>query len=238
MKLTIHQPEHLPWLGFFHKIAMSDIYVVLDNVQYRRRYFQNRNRIRTRCGERYVTTPVVKETRDDLLIKDVKIYRDDPGWKQKNIKSVMHAYSKAAYFKDYFEELRDIYLKDFDLLRDLNLELIRYLARSLGIKTRIIMASSLSVGGAKGDLILNICEALKAPEYISGISGKDYLNMEDFNKAGISVTYQEFHHPVYKQLYEPFLPRMSIIDLLFNHGNKSLGILNGFGVSVMDKVIL
>ncbi|MDO8603569.1 MAG: WbqC family protein [Candidatus Omnitrophota bacterium] len=238
MKITIHQPEHLPWLGFFHKIAIADVYVILDDVQYRRRYFQNRNRIRTCSGTQYVSVPVVKEPRNSSLIKDVKISRDDPRWKKRNIKSISTAYSKAKYFNHYFDSLQEIYLKDFNFLLDMNLEFIRYLMQALNIKTGFVFSSSLEASGHKGDLILNICKELKAETYISGVSGKDYLNLENFEEAGIKITYQEFYHPVYKQLYEPFVPCMSIIDLLFNYGDKSFSIINGIDVPLMKKVFL
>lgn len=238
MKIAIHQPEHLPWLGFFHKINMADIFVVLDNVQYRRRYFQNRNKIRTKSGELYITVPVVRANRDALLIKEVRIFRNDLKWKRKNIESIFNAYSKAKYFNDYADKIREIYLRDYELLINMNLEFIKYLMQVLRIKTEIILSSSLKVNGRKENLIMNICKELKADTYISGISGKNYLNTQDFKEAGIKLIYQEFHHPIYKQLYEPFLSCMSVIDLLFNYGDKSLSVMNGTDVAVMEKVFL
>lgn len=238
MRVTIHQPEHIPWLGFFHKVNMADTYVVLDNVQYRRRYFQNRNKIRTKSGEQYITVPIIKESRDTLLIKDVRIFNNNRRWKHKNIGSVFTAYSKSKCFKDYFDKFQEIYLKEFELLIDLNLEFIKYFVRTLGIGTKVMRASSLNINGRKGDLILNICKKLNAETYITGISGCDYLNMKDFEKAGIEIVYQEFHHPIYKQLYKPFIPCMSIIDLLFNYGDKSLDVIKGVDATVMDKIFL
>lgn len=238
MKITIHQPEYMPWLGFFHKINMADVYVVLDNVQYRRRYFQNRNKIRTKKGWQWVTVPLENENRDELLIKDAVIFNGDSKWKNKNIESVYHNYCKAPYFRWFWDELKDIYSKDYLLLVEFNLTLLKFFFKKLGIKREIQLASTLNVLGDKGDLILNICKALNAETYISGISGKEYLDLKLFNDAGINVVFQEFHHPIYKQLYEPFIPCMSVIDLLFNHGDKSLDIINGIGVPVMDKVFL
>lgn len=238
MKVTIHQPEHMPWLGFFHKINMADIYVVLDNVQYCRRYFQNRNKIRIKDGWQWVTVPLKKENRDELLIKDAKILRGELKWKQKNIQSIYHNYCRSKYFKYFWGEFKSIYTENYVYLLDLNLALIRFFLEKLGIKKDILLASNLNISGKKGDLMFNICRALKADRYISGVSGKDYLDFQKFNSNGIEIIMQEFHHPIYSQPYEPFVCCMSIIDLLFNYGNKSLDIIRGKGVSVMEKVFL
>lgn len=238
MRVTIHQPEHMPWLGFFHKINMADVYVVLDNVQYRRRYFQNRNKIRTKTGWQWVIVPLEKEDRDELLIKDTRIANEDLKWKKKNIESIYHNYCKTPYFNYWWDEFKDVYNKNYLLLVEFNLALLRLFFNKLGIKREIQLASTLNVSGYKGDLILNICKALNAETYISGISGREYLDVKLFHDAGINVVFQEFHHPIYKQLYDPFIPCMSVIDLLFNNGEESLNIINGKGVQVMEEVFL
>lgn len=238
MKITIHQPEHMPWLGFFHKINLSDVYVVLDNVQYCRHYFQNRNKIRTIDGWQWLTVPIEKDNIDTLLIKDTKISKGNLRWKNKNLESICQNYRKAPYFKNYWDALKSIYNRDYTNLIDLNLDLIKFFFDKLGIKTEIRLASELNVFGYKNELILHICQAVGANLYISGISGKEYLDIEKFSSNGIEVMIQEFHHPIYKQLHEPFIPCMSIVDLLFNYGDKSLDIINGIGASVMDEVFL
>lgn len=238
MKIAIHQPEHIPWLGFFHKINMADIYVVLDNVQYRRRYFQNRNKIRTKDGWQWVTVPLEKETRDNLLIKDAKIFNGTLKWKDRNTDTIYHNYCQAKYFNRYWDEFKVLYITDFPHLIDLNMQLLDFFFQQLGIKKKILFASSLGVSGEKGDLILNICTTLKAEVYISGISGRDYLDLARFKDKGIEVTVQDFHHPLYRQLHEPFIACMSVIDLLFNYGEESLDIINGVGVKVMEGVFL
>ena len=238
MRVTIHQPEHLPWLGLFHKIAQSDVFLVLDNVQYRRRYFQNRNKIRTNKGWQWVTVPLEKDNRDELLIKDTKIFNENAGWKKSNLESIRHNYSKAACFKLYWNQFAEIYGRKHALLIDLNMDLLRFVFAQLGINPQIKFASSLGVTKEKGDLIFNICVALGAHTYISGISGRNYLDLKKFEDHGIEVIIQDFHHPIYKQAYDPFLPCMSTVDLLFNHGDKSLDILNGRDVEVMKEIFL
>lgn len=238
MKVAIHQPEHLPWLGFFHKINMADIYVVLDNVQYRRRYFQNRNKVKTRDAWQWLIVPLEKETRDNLLIKDAKIFNGTLKWRNRNIDIIYYNYCKAKCFNEYWQEFKALYTAGFSHLIALNMNLLDFFFRKLGIKKKILFASGLGVGGGKGDLIFNICDALNAKVYISGVSGKDYLDLPRFKEKGIKVVVQEFHHPLYQQLHGPFIPCMSVIDLLFNHGEKSLGIINGLGVPVMQEVFL
>jgi len=238
MIITIHQPEHLPWLGFFHKLDMAETYVVLDNVQYRRRYFQNRNKIRTRNGGKWISVPLIKETRDELLIKDAKIFKEDIEWRSDNLKTVYQNYCKARYFDFFWPEFREIYETDYERLVDLNIAIIKLILKKLGMSKEIIFASQLKVAGDRGDLIFDIAKTLKAKTYVSGISGKDYLDMNKFSDNGIEVIIQEFHHPVYSQLHTPFLPCMSVIDLLFNYGPASLDVIKGVGVEVIERVFL
>lgn len=238
MIITIHQPEHMPWLGFFHKISIADTYVVLDNVQYRRRYFQNRNRIKTKNGWQWVGVPLVKEGRDGLLIKDAKIFKEEMMWRDDNLKTIHQNYCKAKCFEFLWDEFCEIYRSDYSRLIDLNISLIKLIFKKLNIKKKIVFASQLDAGGEKGDLIFNICKSLNATAYVSGISGRDYLDFDKFHANGIEVIVQEFHHPIYFQLESPFLPCMSVIDLLFNHGSESLKIINGVGVDVMQEVFL
>jgi hypothetical protein len=227
----------MPWLGFFHKINMADVFVILDNVQFRKNYFQNRNKIRTKEGWQWITVPVKRE---DLhkSIKDVRISYENPRWKKKVLQNIYFNYSKAKFFESYWKDLSSIFNENHALLVDLNVKLIRYLVEKLGIHVKIVFASSLDVAGEKSELLLNICKAVGAKVYISGISGRDYLNFDEFKKNDIEIIVQEFHHPIYKQLHEPFIPCMSVIDLLFNHGNESLSIIDGVGVPVMKELFL
>lgn len=238
MRITIHQPEHMPWLGFFHKIALAEVYVILDNVQYRRRYFQNRNKIRTKEGWQWLTVPVAKESRDALLIKDATINNAALNWKSKNIQSLYHNYHRAPYFNNYWDEFKASYEKEFLTLTDLNLSLLKFFFKALNMTKDILLASELKVSGEKGELIFNICTALRATTYVSGISGKEYLDLKQFQEADINIVFQEFHHPIYKQLYNPFIPCMSALDLLFNYGEKSLDIIKGVGVNVLEEVFM
>lgn len=236
MRVTIHQPEHLPWLGFFHKICMADVYVVLDNVQFRKNYFQNRNKIRTADGWSWLNVPV--KYRFGESIKDILIDNTNERWKDKYWKSICLSYQKSPFFNDYSKAIKCILDQEWTQIHELNLSFISKFIELLGITVNIVQGSSLGVKGKASQLLLNICKEVKAGIYISGISGRDYLNMDDFENAGIEVIFQEFHHPVYRQTHGQFIPCMSVIDLLFNHGKKSRDIINGKDTPVMEEVFL
>lgn len=235
MRVTIHQPEHMPWLGFFHKIAKVDKLVILNNVQFSKNYFQNRNKVRTPEGWTWLTVPVNRSI--ETLIKDVTIAYDQR-WKKKWLDTIYYTYKKTPYFDRYFEGLSNLINEGWGKLSDLNIALLSFLSAFLNIRTEFVLASELNVNGNGSNLLLNICSALGADSYLSGISGKEYLDLKKFQNADIEVIFQEFQHPIYKQMHEPFIPCMSVIDLLFNHGDKSLDIINGIGVPVMKEVFL
>jgi len=235
--VTIHQPEHLPWLGFFDKVRQADLFVMLDHVQYRRRYYQNRNRIPTSQGPIWLTVPVLVKGRYEQPINQVRIDNEGhPRWRQKCWASIEHHYRRALYFSDHAEFFEALYKKEWNFLVDLNEEIICYLLAVLGVKVSICKSSSLNVVADKGDLMFEVCQQLGATTYLSGISGKDYLDRKKFSEGGIRLKFQEFHHPIYRQLHEPFVPCMSAVDLLFNYGPASLDSIKGIGVETMDHV--
>lgn len=222
MIISIHQPNYIPWLGYFEKISRSDVFVFLDDVQYEKNYLINRNKIRTSEGSTWMTIPV--KAKHDSSVKDTQI-DNSQGWTSKHKKSIMINYSKSSFLRNYVNFFDVLYEKKFDYLIDINVEIIRYLMNELNIKTKTIFSSELHVEGKGSDRILNICKSLNADLYISGPFGKTYLNMDNFKNNSIDVEFQNFIHPVYKQCYNPFIPNMSIIDLLFNEGINSKNIL-------------
>jgi hypothetical protein len=233
--ITIHQPEHLPWLGFFDKIRQADVFVMLDHVQYRKNYFQNRNRIRAANGALWLTVPVLTKGNADQAINEVQINNQgSPRWKEKCWTSIAQHYRKAKYWplhEGFFDRL---YKADWTRLVEINEAIIRHMLDAFSIDVKIVKSSELNVKGNRGDLLLDICQKVGASVYLSGVSGRDYLSVKTFTDAGVRVQFQEFHHPIYKQLCEPFLPAMSAIDLLFNYGPASLDVIKGVGVETMD----
>lgn len=236
MIITIHQPEHLPWLGFIHKTSMADVMVLLDNVQFRKNYYQHRNKIRISSGFSWITIPIQKHPLN-ILINEIKIDNTHK-WQKNCWKTLYFNYKKAPYFSRYSRFFEEIYSRSWQFLAELNIKIIKKLLEFFDITTKLIIASELNgVSGKRDDLLLAICKKLGAEKYLSGISGKDYLDIKKFEQAGIKVTFQEFYHPIYRQCYQPFMPCMSSIDLLFNYGEKSKEILLSPGIPRLNYLI-
>jgi hypothetical protein len=222
--LSAHQPVYLPWLGLFHKIAVADLFCYFDIVQYQTKDYNNRNKIKTHTGEIWLSVPVESKDHFEKCVGDIRIVQN--GWQRKHIKSIQYAYHKALYFRDYMVELESILLgKSHATLAALNLEILRFLMRSLGIETPIVKASDYVFQGAKSERVLDMCRQLKADVYIFGSQGQDYADVNEFLAAGVKPCFQEYRHPTYRQLHGEFLPYMSVIDLLFNEGPRSRDIL-------------
>lgn len=230
MVLSVHQPQYIPWLGFFDKIASSDCFVILDSVQYKEREYVNRNRIKTKDGWFWLTVPVISSGMGRQMISDTRIDNSN-GWRKRHCNSLRSWYSGAAFFDSYFSFFEDTYTRQWDKLQDLNIHITRYLLQELEIETPVYFESELGISTAKTDRIIDICRTLKADVYLSGAGGRDYLEEEKFAEVNIKLEYQDFAHPVYQQQYmkngNGFSPYMSSIDLLFNEGGKSKKILRG-----------
>lgn len=217
--ISIQQPEFFPWLGYFHKIASVDAVVFLDNVQFKKRYFENRNKVRTVEGWSWLRVPVLSKGRYTQDIADVEIDTAAP-WKRKLAQSLTVNYRKAPFWTANGEPLL-AYMSDFASasLSEFNIGFIEFIMSVLAIEKPTTLASSLGTEKSGSDLILEINRAMSADRYFSGVAGRDYLIEDDFKNAGIQIEYQDFHHPVYDQLWDgPFQPYMSVIDPLFVHG--------------------
>ena len=224
MILTAHQPVYLPWLGLFHKIALSDAFCYFDDVQYLVKDWNNRNKIKTQNGEIWLTVPVLTTGYREKKIREIEI-DNSSNWRRKHWKSIYLNYKKAPFFSKYADFFEDVYKKEWKYLTDLNEYMFKWFLKELEIKVEYSKASELNFQGYKSDLVLDMCKKLKADLYIFGVLGKDYAEEKKFIKEGIKIYFQEYKHLVYPQLYGNFLPYMSIIDLLFNCGDKSSEIL-------------
>lgn len=226
MILTAHQPVYLPWLGLFHKIALADLFCYFDIAQYQTKDFNNRNKIKTHSGEIWLSVPVESKNHFEKSVGEIRIVQN--GWQRKHFKSIQLAYQKAPYFKDHIDALEDLLLKrDYATLSELNLDMLRYFMKSLAIDTPIVKASDYGFSGEKSDLVLDMCLQLKASVYIFGAQGRNYADADKFRVHGVEPVFQDYRHPEYRQLHGPFLPYMSVIDLLFNEGPDSRDILLG-----------
>lgn len=219
--VCITQPEHLPWLGYIDKMVQSDYLIFLDNVQFKKRHFENRNKIRANNKEGYLwlTVPVITKGKYTQKINEVEIDYSS-NWVEKYIKSIEHNYKKAPYFTHYIEEFKVIIESKPKLLVDLNISIIKFVARILNIKVEFLRASELCNEGKSSELILNLLKSVNASRYFSGKFGglDDHLLLEH----NITTKFQEFEHPSYEQVYPEFVTGMSFLDLLFNHGENSL----------------
>lgn len=225
MILTAQQPAYLPWLGLFHKIALSDVYVSLDSVQFEKNSFSNRNKIKTANGPVWLTVPVSLKGHTGNTIRETEI-DNSKNWQKKHFTSIYLNYKKAPFFNKYADFFEDTYIKkEWHVISELNDYMLRWFLEQLGIKIQFHQSSKLNLKGHKTELVLNMCKKLGAEIYLFGILGKDYVKEEEFIRENIRIWFQDYEHPVYPQLYGDFLSNMSIIDLLFNCGNKSLEIL-------------
>jgi hypothetical protein len=223
MIVTIHQPNYLPYLGFFEKMANSDIFIIYDNTQYKSQDFQNRNRIRTPKEWIWLTIPLTYEF--GTQIKDIKFANDK--WKKDHWKSIEANYSRAPYFYMYKDRLKKIYESSHDTLSDFNTAIIKEVAEILDIKTKIVKSSELipELNSKSTQALVNICKKAGAKTYISGADGEKYLDLKLFEKENIKVIFQKYNHPEYNQAFPGFEKYMCILDLIFNHGQNSLNIL-------------
>ena len=224
MRLTILQPSYLPWLGFFEQMHRSDQFVLYDDVQFTRRDWRNRNRIRVQEGSVWLTVPVIQKNKYEQSLLETKI-DNSTSWKRKHLKSIRCHYSKTPFFDLYFPWCEKTFNREWDFLLDLSLETIQYLKGELKINTPLLRSSELGGSGNKSERLISICKQLGATQYLSGESARNYISEKDFSDQGIGLEYQNYQHPKYPQRYEGFVPFLSTIDLLFNCGDKSMGFL-------------
>lgn len=224
MLVTIHQPEHMAWLGFFHKMSQADCYVLLDCVQFEKNNWQNRNKFVDRTGNVFwLTVPVGVKGHLSCTINDILIQNEQP-WQRKYWGRFADAYGKHPYFKQYADELEGIIkAPNRSLLVELNLDLIHFFRRVFKIENELVRASNLGVEGKRTDLLVDICTKVGAQTYLSGPSGKDYLDRQVFSDKGVELTFHEFKHPNYEAKH--FFPYLSALDLVMNHGEKSREII-------------
>ena len=218
MIVTIHQPNYLPYLGFFHKLANADVFVVYDTAQYSKQLgLHNRNRIKTPQGAQWLTVPVQHATLHAL--RDVQIV--EGAWGTRHRLSLDANYKKAPFYASYAEDLRRVLEKPWTSLALLNEALIELVARWLSIRTKMIRASELPPPPADADATaknIHLVRAVGGDAYLSGVGGHDYLDESQF--ADVQLLYDEFVPTPYPQLFGDFIPNLSAIDAVFNCGES------------------
>lgn len=221
MILAAHQPNFIPWIGYFHKMAQADKFVLADDLQYTAHGFINRNHIKTRNGKQWLTVPVITKGKGLQKINEVRIDKEQ-NWRQKHWNSLQLNYKYAPYFDYYADFFERIYQKDWTFLVDLNIELIEFVRKSLNISCPIVLSSELDLRSDATERIVDMVKKNNCTKYLSGKSGKKYLNEKLFKDAGIDLIYTDFKHPIYHQQFGEFVSHFSIIDLLFNEGVRAM----------------
>jgi hypothetical protein len=217
--LAIHQPNYLPWIGYFDKMRTADVFVLLDDVQYpRARSVANRNTIRTAQGELLLTVPVSKPKGSEGKAGYREVAFADESWRGKHLRTIEQAYRRAPHFERHFPTLTRI-ISEGTSFCDLNVALIRWMAGEFGIETPTPLMSELGDGfGRSNEMIVELCRATGADVYLSGTGAGAYNDPDRLAAEGIELRYQDFHHPTYPQLGEGFLPNLSALDMLLNCG--------------------
>lgn len=215
MIVSIHQPNFMPWLGFFHKLSQADVFILLDNVPFTKNGFQNRVKIKSSQGEQWLTVPVLTKGCFGQLTYDVLI-NNNIRWRKSHLATLRTNYQRAPYYKDIIALLEPLYNEVTTNLTTFNQVLLKAILHYLKLPTKLVLASSLASEGNGSKLLLQLVQAVGGDIYLSGPSGHDYLDVPIFHQAGVKVQFQQFQHPVYPQLYGDFLPGLSTIDLMMN----------------------
>lgn len=233
MRLGGVQPSYLPWLGYFEQIYKTDVFILCDELQYEIYSWRNRNKIKTKDSWMWLTVPVPSSNTFGKPIKDIKIaYNRD--WRRKHWLSLTRHYNKTPFFKDYRGFFEEVYKTKWEFLAELDIEIIRELCRFLGIKTELVVSSQLKLeekfrrfykNGDATDRLVFYCKEFGADIFYEGEAGKNYIDEQKTRDNSITLEYQTYQHPVYPQRGADFTPYLSVVDLLFNCGEKSLNIL-------------
>lgn len=218
--VSIHQPQYIPWIPYFMKVEESDLFILLDSVDFQKNGLQNRNQIKTSQGAQWLTVPVSQKL--GQKISEVQI-DNQTDWRKKHWQSIQFSYSKAGAYKVYVEELMEVFSREWFSLNELNIYLFTLMLRWLGIERKMVRSSEMETKGNGSDLVLNLCREAGAKRYISGTGGHNYLNEIAFKDAGIELVYRSSVLPEhYPQMYPKagFINSLSALDIILNCGQE------------------
>lgn len=223
MIISVHQPQYMPWLGYFAKMVTADHFILLDTVQYKKNEWQNRNRIKSAARWQWLTVPVAFNFPE--TINQVRIINSQD-WQRTHRQSMITNYRRAPYFEQIMTWIDPLFSKRWETLAELNIFLVKSLARFLGITTPIHIASELGTFPESPDeRLINLVKHFSGNKYLAGSGGQGYMDLNKWHTANIDVEFQDYCHPTYTQLFGPFESNLSIVDLIFNCGPSSLNIL-------------
>ncbi|WP_340817870.1 WbqC family protein [Methanolobus sp. WCC4] len=220
MIIAVHQPNYLPYLGFFDKMEKADIFVIYDNAQFSKEDYHHRNRVRIFNGWKWLTVPVEKKRIpiNQIMVVNSSSTKEENKWNHKHLRVISDNYKNAPFYEDYIDAFYKIYEKEYCSLCELNMDLILLLKEAFDIGTEILYTSDLGQLSSSSQGLVEIVQKVDGDTYLSGQGGKNYLDISLFKDKGIKVDFQNYVHPIYKQCYEGFVPYMSAIDALFNTG--------------------
>lgn len=221
MRVAIHQPNYLPWAGYFYKMFFCDIFIFLDDAQYTKNSFINRNRIKTPNGEQWLTVPVY----GSISSKINEIQTKGDIWKTKHIKTLQMNYSKAPHFKDYYEDFVNVISGPETFISEVNIKLIEYIARILEVPCKFKRASEIGSDKTSDDRLIDLIQKVGGDFYLSGKGGANYQDENKFKSCNIELKYYDFRPPEYTQLWGSFISGLSVVDLLFNCGTEARSLL-------------
>lgn len=227
MRCAIVQPSYIPWRGYFDLIRRVDVFVFYDDVQYDRRGWRNRNRIKTAQGPRWLTVPVHARgaQTEGLPIGTIRTVESD--WPRRHLDALRRSYAAAPYFRDLGGWLESFYASPGPLLADFTISLVTAIAARLGYATRFVRSSTLGASGSKTERLLDVIGKIGATHYLSGPSARSYIDEQQFAGRGIALEWMQYDYPEYPQLYPPYDPYVSILDLLFMTGDRAADYISG-----------
>lgn len=223
----LHQPNFVPWVKLMAKIVYSDVYVAYDSVQFTRTEFHNRQRLRARNGDVLLSVPV-RGARHRQPLDAVQL-PGDTDWRGYHLRILQQEYRRSEHFSEVFTLVSGVYAADRRTLVEHNLELLRAVLDYLRVDARLVRASSLTHAGDNTDRLIQLTRAVGADEHVTSTwdTARRYIEWDRVRAAGITVRSQEFSHPVYRQPFEPFVPDLGVLDLLFARGRRAIDDIRG-----------
>jgi hypothetical protein len=224
------QSSYIPWRGYFDIVALVDEFILVDDVQFTKRDWRNRNRIKTAHGLHWLTIPVHVKGRYEQRIDEVEV--SEPTWAERHWKTIQHSYAAAPFFEQLGPQIGRLYedLAAESSLSAINLHLLEGLAAMIGVDTPLVPSTRYAAAGVKTERLVNLCRAAGATEYLSGPAARVYLDEGAFHEHGISVRWMDYgDYPEYPQLHPPFAAQVSLIDLLLNVGPATPGFMKHVG---------
>lgn len=223
IRVCIHQPDFAPHLAFYHRLLVSDVYIVYDDAQFVKGGWHYRDLIKTPRGQAWLALSIAK---GDLgqKINAARLSPNEP-WVERNLNLLQENYRKARHFSEFFPHISEIYHRAHKKMMEINLDILKLFFELFEVRCQILLSSELNVSGGRNEKLVNLIKAVGGTHYVTGSGSRAYLDEALFQREGIVTEWQEFRHPVYPQLHGDFLPGLSCFDILLNCGRESRNIL-------------